>query len=193
MNTGTGDAIDLAWQLAAVEQGWGGAALLDSYEAERKPVAWHNSVISANNTDRIDMVMSETPAEIAGSAPAREALRLRVLWMTKRFNSAGTPLGYRCADSLILVPDGTPEPPDDPAQVVPSTWPGSRFPHRWMTAGDSTLDLVDRAGFALLSGPGAAAPGLFAALREVGPWRGKADPATPHRIAARIRGAEEPA
>jgi 2-polyprenyl-6-methoxyphenol hydroxylase-like FAD-dependent oxidoreductase len=164
MNTGIGDAIDLAWKLAAVEQGWGGAALLDSYEAERKPIAWRNSVISANNSDRIDMVMSETPADIATSATARAALRARILWMAKQFNSAGTHLGYRYADSPIVVPDGTPEPPDDPTQVTPSTWPGSRFPHAWMEDGASTLDLVDRAGFTLLRAPGAAAPNLARAL-----------------------------
>jgi 2-polyprenyl-6-methoxyphenol hydroxylase-like FAD-dependent oxidoreductase len=35
MNTGIGDAINLAWKLAAVIAGYADAALLDSYEAER--------------------------------------------------------------------------------------------------------------------------------------------------------------
>jgi 2-polyprenyl-6-methoxyphenol hydroxylase-like FAD-dependent oxidoreductase len=35
MNTGIGDAINLAWKLAAVLKGRAGPALLDSYEAER--------------------------------------------------------------------------------------------------------------------------------------------------------------
>src|SRR3977135_2322538 len=35
MNTGIGDAINLAWKLAAVVAGRGSDALLDSYEAER--------------------------------------------------------------------------------------------------------------------------------------------------------------
>jgi 2-polyprenyl-6-methoxyphenol hydroxylase-like FAD-dependent oxidoreductase len=38
LNTGVGDAVDLGWKLAAVLDGWGGPALLDSYEAERRPV-----------------------------------------------------------------------------------------------------------------------------------------------------------
>jgi 2-polyprenyl-6-methoxyphenol hydroxylase-like FAD-dependent oxidoreductase len=37
MNLGIGDAVDLGWKLAAVLRGWGGARLLDSYEAERRP------------------------------------------------------------------------------------------------------------------------------------------------------------
>ncbi|MFB7576953.1 FAD-dependent monooxygenase [Streptomyces sp. NPDC056165] len=38
MNTGIQDAANLGWKLAAVLQGWGGDALLDSYHAERHPV-----------------------------------------------------------------------------------------------------------------------------------------------------------
>ena len=39
MNTGIGDAINLAWKLAAVLQGKARDGLLDSYEAERAPFA----------------------------------------------------------------------------------------------------------------------------------------------------------
>ena len=39
MNTGLQDAFNLGWKLALVCQGMGGAALLDSYETERRPVA----------------------------------------------------------------------------------------------------------------------------------------------------------
>ncbi len=224
MNTGIGDAVDLAWKLAAVLDGWGGDGLLESYEAERKPVAWRNSVISAVNSDRIDMVMGETPADIIAETPegaaAREALRARVLWMSKQFNSAGVHLGYRYDGSPVVVPDGTPEPPDDPNQVVPSTWPGCRFPHGWMADGRSALDLLHRARFTLLAAPGAAAPGLAGALRAAGVplqevgvtdtaavalmerplvlvrpdghvgWRGEADPADAPLIAARLAGKE---
>jgi 2-polyprenyl-6-methoxyphenol hydroxylase-like FAD-dependent oxidoreductase len=42
MNTGVGDIVDLAWKIEAVLQGWGGKALLDSYEAERRPVGLRN-------------------------------------------------------------------------------------------------------------------------------------------------------
>lgn len=39
MNTGLGDAFNLAWKLALVCQGKASETLLDSYEAERKPIA----------------------------------------------------------------------------------------------------------------------------------------------------------
>ena len=41
MNTGMQDAFNLAWKLAAVLHGDAGDTLLDSYEAERIPVADH--------------------------------------------------------------------------------------------------------------------------------------------------------
>ena len=149
MNTGIGDAIDLGWKLDAVLKGWGGPRLLESYERERKPIAVRNSVISANNADKTDMVMSETPADIDDDSPRGERLRAelvdKIKWMSRQYNSAGTHLGYRYVDSPIVMGDGSPEPPDDPSQVVPSTWPGSRAPHGWTTSnqtlrGHSTLD-----------------------------------------------------
>ncbi|WP_455771405.1 FAD-dependent oxidoreductase, partial [Streptomyces xanthophaeus] len=38
-NTGIQDAHNLAWKLAAVLEGWAGPSLLETYEAERQPVA----------------------------------------------------------------------------------------------------------------------------------------------------------
>ncbi len=154
MNTGIGDAVDLAWKLDATLRGWGGAQLLVSYERERKPVAIRNSIVSANNSDKIDMVMDETPADIetpgaAGDARRRELAR-KIRWFAKQFNSAGVHLGARYVDSPLCVADGTPEPPDDPTQLVPSTWPGSRAPHHWLAPGRSTLDFFGR-DFVLLS------------------------------------------
>ena len=149
MNTGIGDAIDLAWKLDGVFKSWGGAALLASYEAERKPIAVRNSVISANNSDKIDMVMDETPADIerddAHGDHLRALLAKKIRWMSRQFNSAGTHLGYRYVDSPVILHDGSHEPPDDFMQVVPSTWPGSRAPHAWVEPGTrSTLDSFGR-------------------------------------------------
>jgi 2-polyprenyl-6-methoxyphenol hydroxylase-like FAD-dependent oxidoreductase len=38
LNTGLEDVANLGWKLAAVEDGWGGEELLDSYSEERQPV-----------------------------------------------------------------------------------------------------------------------------------------------------------
>ena len=46
MNTGVGEATDLAWKLAATLQGWGGPNLLASYETERRPIGARNVAAS---------------------------------------------------------------------------------------------------------------------------------------------------
>ncbi len=50
MNTGMQDAFNLAWKLAAVVHGDGGQVLLDSYHAERHPVAEAVIAFSGNLT-----------------------------------------------------------------------------------------------------------------------------------------------
>jgi hypothetical protein len=70
------------------------------------------------------------------------------------FRTVGLQIGYRYEDSPICVPDGTPSPPDDPAEYTPSARPGSRAPHAWLADGRSILDLYGR-GFTLLRFPGA--------------------------------------
>lgn len=176
MNTGIGDAVDLGWKLAAVLGGWGGEGLLAAYEIERKPIAVRNSVISANNSDKIDMVMDETPPEVEADGPlgahVRAEIAAKIRWMARQFNSAGTHLGYRYVASPVIVPDGSPEPPDDPAQVVPSTWPGCRAPHAFTgpdesAFGPSTLDWFGRDFVLVSSEPEQAAP-LIAALADGG-------------------------
>ena len=173
MNTGVADAADLAWKLDAVLGGWGGAALLDSYEAERRPVAWRNSQRSMTNSDTIDFVMSQVPDEIeddtAAGAAARARLTENIKWMSRQFNSAGAHLGHRYTASPITVPDGTAEPPDDFAHVVQSTWPGCRAPHVWRGPGLSTLDWFGE-GFVVVAASGAAGPGgaLAGALAAAG-------------------------
>jgi 2-polyprenyl-6-methoxyphenol hydroxylase-like FAD-dependent oxidoreductase len=173
MNTGIGDACDLSWKLDAVLRGWGGEGLLASYEMERKPIAVRNSIISATNSDKIDMVMDETPADIDQPGPEGDAqralLKRKIRWLARQFNSAGTHLGYRYVDSPIVAGDGSQEPPDDPTQLVQSTWPGYRAPHAWMADGRSTLDLFGE-GFTLLRF-GDPAPGdgaLMAAAHAAG-------------------------
>lgn len=48
MNTGIQDAFDIAWKLGWVLSDWSSPALLDSYEAERRPIGLHNVGRSAD-------------------------------------------------------------------------------------------------------------------------------------------------
>ena len=65
MNTAIRDGYDLGWKLAWVLRGWAGPALLDTYEAERRPVAEHNA--AARRTQRIHPdVDEELRADLGG-------------------------------------------------------------------------------------------------------------------------------
>jgi 2-polyprenyl-6-methoxyphenol hydroxylase-like FAD-dependent oxidoreductase len=152
MNTGAGDAVDLGWKLDAVLRGWGGGQLLDSYEAERRPVAIRNARNSSENfrtwlsAARSSDVTADTPAGHEARDAICRSLResLRAEW-----DSWGIQLGYRYEGSPICIPDGSPAPPDGPSDYVQSARPGSRAPHFWLPDGRSTLDLFGR-GFVLL-------------------------------------------
>ena len=53
MNTGIQDAFDLGWKLAATLDGWGGAALLESYDHERRPASARAAEVSLKNYRRL--------------------------------------------------------------------------------------------------------------------------------------------
>lgn len=172
MNTGIGDAIDLGWKLAAVHQGWGGPALLDSYDAERRPVAWRNAMEATDNRVHIQ-ASAKPPREIEDEGEAGERLRAewreRLLQQRKHFAAIGIHLGYRYEGSPIVVPDGTPPPPDDPMHYVPVARPGSRAPHLWLAPGLSLLDRFGPGLTLLRLGPAApAAGGIAAACARLG-------------------------
>ena len=154
MNTAIGDAFDLSWKLWATLSGWGGEELLDSYETERWPVAFRNTVAGASNADRIDAIMKMSTAALGEDSEEGERLRAAMApkfqWLAKQFNSMGLHLGYRYADSPVIVPDGTPEPPDDPRTVVQSSWPGMRAPHVWVDRESTTLDLFDGTSYVMV-------------------------------------------
>lgn len=76
MNSGLRDAMNLAWKLAAVTAGRAGAALLASYEAERKAHAWEMIGLAL----RMGRVISP-PSDLAGLA-TRLAFRALKLWPT---------------------------------------------------------------------------------------------------------------
>jgi len=153
MNTGLGDAVDLAWKLAAVVDGWGGPALLESYELERKPVArrivrdaTENQTARGDPATRALVRAPSDEGDRARRTIGDEILRER----TRIFVSDGLVLGYRYEPSPIIVPDGTPAPAESVSQYAPTARSGSRAPHAWLAEGRSTLDLFGN-GFVLLA------------------------------------------
>jgi 2-polyprenyl-6-methoxyphenol hydroxylase-like FAD-dependent oxidoreductase len=150
MNVGIADAADLGWKLAATLAGWAGPDLLDSYQAERMPVAEASLEESNQNLDRA--LRRELPPEImldnAAGALARQTLaaRMEAGGVHREFEAPDIHFGYRYTSELIVA---------DPTEADTETWsssalPGGRAPHAWLRPGISTLDLFG-SGFVLLS------------------------------------------
>lgn len=143
MNMGIGDAVDLGWKLAAVLQGWGGSALLDSYERERRPVhvhvmgeatANHNLMSNALLVDDI-----EDDTERGEEARRRAGQRIQSGKLSE-FYTLGTILGDCYADSPVIDRAGYAEHPRDFLNYIPRAEPGYRAPHAWLHDGSSLYD-----------------------------------------------------
>ena len=173
MNTGLGDSVDLGWKLTAVYQGWGGAHLLESYEAERRPVGIRQCDEAMENFTRygsrkpVPHVTDETPegARVRAELGQRLSSANSQAWE----NPLNTHLGYRYEGSPIVVADGPlPPEPEDSRRYAQTSHPGCRAPHAWLPDGRSTLDLFGH-GFTLLRFPGAPdSSGLTASAKRRG-------------------------
>ncbi|MCZ1008006.1 FAD-dependent monooxygenase [Streptomyces lydicus] len=140
LNTGVADAHNLAWKLALMLRGTAGAALLDSYDAERRPVA-------RLALDQAVLRLSD-PALHWGYGPA--AARARAA--AGVVNAPVVHAGYRYASAAVIDPEPELPSTEDIALDLDGS-PGSRLPHHWISEGLSTLDLI-RSRFTLLTGPG---------------------------------------
>ncbi|MFM7142604.1 MAG: FAD-dependent monooxygenase, partial [Alphaproteobacteria bacterium] len=88
---------------------------------------------------------------------AADRARASIAEQVDHFDRLNLDVGYVYEAGAIL-PDGTPpEPERGPGDYVPSTRPGARLPHAWVTRDGravSTLDLLDATRFTLLVPPG---------------------------------------
>jgi putative polyketide hydroxylase len=130
-NTGIQDAHNLAWKLAAVLDGWAGEELLDTYDAERRPVAEATSARAAARSAEHSHPGFAAPPGAGGGGPQKGILNVA--------------LGYRYPQGAVVGAD--PAVPVVPERLDLSGEPGSRAPHLWVRRGDerlSTLDLYER-------------------------------------------------
>jgi len=162
-NTGVHDAHNLAWKLALVLKGQAGAALLDSYEAERRP-AGHFTVEQAY-----------------ARYVTRTAAYLKATDYEPVANDFEIELGYRYRSAAIVTEPGAPDGHEDPRHAQGR--PGSRAPHLWLQRGDAKISSLDLFGdgFVLLAGPqGGAWASAFAHIAASYPGLAL----TSHRIGA---------
>ncbi|WP_403022785.1 FAD-dependent oxidoreductase [Salinibacterium sp. GXW1014] len=175
-NTSIQDSYNLAWKLAAVLRGYAGANLLESYQAERAPVA-KQIVTRANQSSRefggffdalgvtsaedqqgmLDAIAERTLDTDAGRA-RRAALIGAMELKNYEFNAHGVELG-QFYESNAVVSDGSPKPSteglDPELYYTPGTAPGAPLPHAWVgdsTQRLSTLDLAPSTQFTVFTG-----------------------------------------
>ena len=151
MSTGICGAADLGWKLAAELDGWAGPGLLDTYQAERRPIAVES--LEEANVNLVRTMKRKLPPDLHLDSPEGERARAEMADQLERsdvrreFDMPKIYFGFRYA-SPIIVPDPAAPIPDSP-EWRQSTVPGSRAPHAWLRPGVSTLDLFGR-GFSLL-------------------------------------------
>ncbi len=169
------DAQNLCWKLTAVLNGAASPALLETYEAERRPVDQRNCQRSLENAvnhfaiggelgvspenspernlELLRRVFSEEPQDADLRATARRMMRAQSM----EFSELNVEYGY-AYESAAVVGDGTPapEPIDDVRVYEPSTRPGSPLPHAWIDDEDGNRraikDLVTPGRFLLIAG-----------------------------------------
>ena len=169
------DAQNLCWKVAAVLAGHAAPALLDTYEAERRPVDQHNAQrslenavnhfeigaalgISHENTAEQNMAqlrrMWDGRPEDAGH---RSAVLRMMRAQSMEFSELNVEYGYSY-QSAAVVPDGSapPAPIDGIRVYQPSTRPGAPLPHAWIDDEDGhrrpVKDLLAPGRFLLIAG-----------------------------------------
>jgi 2-polyprenyl-6-methoxyphenol hydroxylase-like FAD-dependent oxidoreductase len=167
MNTGAGDAVDLAWKLAGTLHGWGGAGLLASYELERRAVGARNVAASARAAAGRRAWRAQWRPEITDDTPEGARARARLAEVANREQRwsndlLGIELGYRYPGSPLIIPAEGDGPDPDSFRYVPTTWPGARLPHIWLDDGTPVQDHLGRR-YTLLRIP-QAAPGAAAEI-----------------------------
>ena len=151
LNTGVQDAHNLAWKLAVVLTGVADPALLDTYEAERRPVA---RVV-------VDRAVRELEAPTPDAAPTWEGPGQNGPEGGAWSDDEGDPLaqlppilGYRYDSRAIMVEEGADQAVALHEGLDLTGRPGTRAPHVWLERDGqriSTLDLFD-GRFVLLAG-----------------------------------------
>jgi 2-polyprenyl-6-methoxyphenol hydroxylase-like FAD-dependent oxidoreductase len=154
MNSGVGDAVDLSWKLAATLKGWGGPALLASYEIERRQVGALNLEASRHASRGRRAWRAAYKPNIRDKTPEGAETRANLTKIAdveqrKSNEMIGAELGYRYVDSPIIFPEAGEAPETNFMIYVPTSWPGARLPHVWLADGTALHDHIDD-GYTLL-------------------------------------------
>jgi hypothetical protein len=143
MNTGIQDASNLAWKLALVHRGLARSALLDSYEAERRPVA--RRVVRATHLLTSTLTLRNPAARTLRNLVLPRVTSLEPVRERIRGNLSQIRVGYRRSpivrEGLSEARDGTPETLASRLRPRRGPTPGDRAPDATLLRPD-TRELI---------------------------------------------------
>jgi hypothetical protein len=147
MNTAVGDSFDIGWKVVACLAGHGGRHLLQSYEIERRPVAARNiersGVHYSVHGSYIQWCLA-SPAVCSSDSDEGKALREKIVKRVTKHDGEnkdhGIELDYRYNGSPVIVgEDLQHEPRWTFRDYQPSTFPGTRASHMFLTDGKTSI------------------------------------------------------
>ncbi|MGH1492065.1 MAG: FAD-dependent monooxygenase [Acidimicrobiales bacterium] len=153
LNSGVQDIHGLMWRLGAVTAGRASPALLESYAAERIPVARNNAHQSLTNAIKLIALPAALGTDVEPTSkrlhtsladPAKvDEIAAAVELQREHFDLFGLQLGYVYGEGALVAEEPAAE-PSSPSEYEPTARPGARLPHAWLSevGGSSTLDLV---------------------------------------------------
>ncbi|KUN00112.1 FAD-dependent oxidoreductase [Streptomyces yokosukanensis] len=154
LNLGVGDAMNLGWKLGAVVTGWAPEGLLDTYDAERRPLGawvldWTRAQIGVMRGDAKSAALREVVAELLSTRAGTTYAVKKISGVTQRIDLPG----------------------DHP-------WVGRYVPDLWLSDGSRLVDHGHGGGFLLLD---RSPDGAFARLAAT--WAGRVSTVTDDRAA----------
>ncbi|RKT20230.1 2-polyprenyl-6-methoxyphenol hydroxylase-like FAD-dependent oxidoreductase [Streptomyces sp. 1114.5] len=108
LNLGVGDAMNLGWKLGAVVAGWAPEGLLDSYDAERRPLGawvldWTRAQTAVMRGDAASAALRQVLADLLATPDGATHAVKQISGVTQRVDLPGShPLVGRCAPDLWL-------------------------------------------------------------------------------------------
>jgi 2-polyprenyl-6-methoxyphenol hydroxylase-like FAD-dependent oxidoreductase len=145
MNTGVGDAFDLAWKLSGTIHGWGGPELLNGYERERRPIGRRNVDAAGWAAAGVPIWRALVTPDAYEDTPAGAEVRARLVASfdvehRRMHGMVGVEAGYSYAGSSLIADEPAAE--WETSRYEPKALPGARIPHMWLDDGQALQDIL---------------------------------------------------
>jgi 2,4-dichlorophenol 6-monooxygenase len=176
-NTSIQDSFNLAWKLALVLKSTANASLLDSYDAERNPIAkqiveranknidefgpisYALGLTNTNDPELMKAHIEERKENNEKAVEQRRKLQEAIDFKSYEFNCHGVEMNQRYTSNAVIA-DAATEPAyirDKELYYQATTFSGAHLPHVWLGQNGhkvSTLDLAGQGNFTLFTGIG---------------------------------------